>query len=298
MALVAAYSFDESGGTVIDYSGNGNSFPLTADATRVVGHGSAGFALQSAATTPLHLPAIGETDLRTVMAWVKGTFTADSWVIEWHVDSIDSGAWGIVYLQGKIGVSARNQQTQAFAKIAWPADSAWHHVAGTFDGSEVNLYFDGVLVDSVSLETPIRIDSNAPTLLGLSDAVEVDDLRIYDTALDQTAVNAAKDAVVTAPDYTKSAQLAVDAAFISRVTVSVAHYAVETGTGFLAAPTANQTDKARYVLSQAVLQDPTGFGTRFAWAVAADASIDGTVDDATILAKVASVWNLFAGVPV
>lgn len=297
MALVAAYSFDESGATVIDYSGNGNGFPLTSDATRVPGH-LEGLGLQPASTTPLQMPNIGSTPARTVMMWVKGTLAADSWLIEWHVDSLDSGAWGIAFIQGKIGVIARNESTQAHAQIDWPADTAWHHVAGTYDGVSTNLYFDGVLVDSVPMAPPIRMDNNAPTLLGLSDAVIIDDVRLYDTALDQTGVSAAKDSIVTAPDYTKSAALAVDAPFISRVTVSMAHYAVETGVGFLAAPTDNATAKARYLLAREVLLDPETFGERFAWAVAADAAVDGTVDDATILSKVAAVWNLFAGVPV
>lgn len=297
MALVAAYSFDETGATVIDYTGNGNSFPLTSDAVRVAGH-SSGLGLQSATTTPLQMPAIGETPTRTVMAWIKGSFTADEYVVEWHVDSINSAAWGIAYLQGKIGVLARNGSTQARAQVAWPTDSAWHHVAGAYDGSTVLLFLDGILVDSQPLTEPIRTDSNPPRLLGLSDAVAIDDLRIYDSALDQTGVAAAMGSAVSAPDNKKSAILAVDAAFISRVTVSAAHYAVVVGNGYLAAPDGNGTNKARYLFAREVLADPTTYGSRFAWAIAADASVDGTVDDATITAKVAAVWNLFAGVPV
>jgi hypothetical protein len=298
VALEIACSFDEAGTTVIDYSGNGRNFALTANATRVPGHGT-GNAVRSAGATQVPMPDIGVSDQRTVMAWVKGDISAeDAWLVEWHVNSIDSGAWGIVTLSGDIAIQAENSTTQARASAAWPDTTGWHHVAGTFDGSMVCLYLDGALADCTPLAGPIRTDSNAPALLGRSDTVAVDDVRVYSNCLDIAAINAAKDAIVTADDFANSAVLAVTDAFISRVRVAMAHYAVQIGTAFLAAPTTSGTDKARYLLSRDVLLDPVAWGTRFAWAVAADAGVDGTVDDATITSKVAGVWNLFAGVPV
>lgn len=297
MALVAAYSFDEAGGTVIDYSGGSHSFPLTSSAIRVAGH-ETGKALQAASVTPLAMPDIGRDDARTVMMWVKGALDEDAWLIEWHVDADDTGAFGILSIQGDIAAQGENAAaTVARARVAWPDDAAWHHVAAAYDGSTVSLFLDGILADCVALTAPLRVDSDPPRLLGWVGTPAVDDVRVYDSALDQTAVQAAMATVVTAGDFTKSAALAVDAAFINRVTVATAHYAVAVGNGYLAAPGDSAEAKARYLLAQRVIAEPVAYGVRFAWAVAADAGVDGTVDDASISDRVANVWNLFAGVP-
>lgn len=295
MALEFAASFDESGSTIVDYSGNSRNAPLTANATRVAGHTS-GNALQAAGATALPLPDFGVSDARTVMAWVKGNLAQDAWLIEWHVASANSGAWGIVSIQGVIIIQAENATTQARAQIAWPDTTNWHHVAGTFDGSTVSLYLDGALADATSLTGPIRTDTNAPKLLGRTDTPAIDDVRVYSHCLDLAAINVAKGQVVSQDTFTKSAALAVDAAFINRVTASVAHYAVVLSAAYLAAPTENTPEKVRFLLARSVLSDPTGYGARFAWAIAADTGVDGTVDDGTISAKVASVWNVFAGI--
>lgn len=293
MALDLAASFDESGSTIIDYA-NGNNFPMTSSLTRVAGHGT-GNAVQASGATSVPMPDVGVADQRTVMAWIKGDLVEDAWIVEWHVDSSDSGAWGILSLQGDIVIQAENGSTQARASAPWPDTTDWHHVAGTFDGSMVMLYLDGELVDCTPLTGPIRTDSNPPTLLGRGDTPAVDDLRVYGHRLDLQAINAAMDAIVLADDFTSSAELAVDASFVNRVTAATAHYALTTAATFLASDRSNQTEKAWFQLARSVLLDPEAYGAKFAWAIAADAGVDGTVDDASISQKIASAWPVFAG---
>ncbi|WP_086847053.1 LamG domain-containing protein [Amycolatopsis kentuckyensis] len=294
MALDLAASFDESGSTVIDYA-NGLNFPMTASITRVAGHGT-GNAVQANGSTPVPLPTCGVADQRTVMAWIKGDITTeDSWIVEWHVDAEDTGAWGILSLQGDIVIQAENGSTQARASAPWSDITGWHHVAGTFDGSMVCLYIDGELVDCTPLSGPIRTDSDAPTLLGRGDTPAVDDLRVYSHCLDLQSVNAAKAAIVVADNFTSSAALAVDADFISRVTAAVAHYALSVAAEFLATDQSNQAAKVRFQLARSVLLEPEAYGAKFAWAIAADAGVDGTVDDASISQKIADAWPVFAG---
>lgn len=293
MALDFAASFDESGSTVVDYA-NGLNFPMTSSITRVAGHGS-GNAVQASGATPVPMSDCGVADQRGVMAWVKGDLSEDAWIVEWHCDSTDTGAWGILSLQGDIVVQAENGSTQARASAPWDDTTDWHHVAGTFDGAMVCLYIDGELVDCTPLTGPIRTDSNPPTLLGRGDTPAVDDLRVYSHCPDRQSVNAAKDAIVVADDFSSSATLAVDADFISRVTAATAHYALSVAAEFLATDQSNPADKVRFQLARSVLLDPEAYGAKFAWAIAADAGVDGTVDDASISQKIASAWPVFAG---
>lgn len=295
MALIAAYSFDETGSTCSDSAGD-NDFALTSGAARVTGKHNGG--LSPSGTMSPVLPDIGKTDLRTVMCWAKGSMP-DEFLIIWNVASLDSAAWGIGCIGGNIRIQGRNAGTEAYAQDEWET-TVWHHVAGTYDGSTIRLYVDGALVDSAALAGPLRTDSDPPTLFGWdsSGGVIVDDLRIYDSVLDPTAIAVAMGSGVAVSDYAAAAALSVDADFVARITAAVEQHAVTVGLEVLALTDVSPADKARMILAQNALANPTGYGSRFAWAVACDSTVDATVDDATIATKVSNVWNLIANVPI
>jgi Concanavalin A-like lectin/glucanases superfamily len=79
-------------------------------------------------------------------------------------------------------------------------DGAWHHVAGTFDGSAVRLYLDGRPVGS-PIATGLQIDYSTTTTrtyfgryagdCELGFAGDLDQVRLWSQALDQNAVVAA-----------------------------------------------------------------------------------------------------------
>lgn len=189
MALLAAYSFDETGDTVTDYSGNGHDFTIAG--TNVVrtasGHTNGGLVGNGA--TQAELPDIGRTASRTVMLWLDNVeLVPDGWPIIFNVPSIDSGAWGILQLSGSVHIQARNASGFARASITRPTDGLWHHYAGTYDGSTVRLYLDGIAVASAALAGPLRTDSDPPKLLGWNADTPIDDLRLYDEALSQAAI--------------------------------------------------------------------------------------------------------------
>lgn len=197
MAPVASYSADEAGTTVIDHANN-NDFSIagTSLVRNINGHTNGG--LNSNGTTVATLPEIGETASRTIMMWIKSVESiSDGWVIQWYVASIDSGAWGILKLAGQLHIQARNADSVARASVALPADGAWHHYAGTYDGTNIRLYVDGVLVSTTPLAGPLRTDSNAPTIGGWVEAATIlDDIRIDDAALDQAAIASLKNTPV------------------------------------------------------------------------------------------------------
>lgn len=296
---VAAYSFDESGSTVLDVTGGGNDFLLTADATRVAGKTNGG--IQPATTTAVPLPDIGQSEDRTVCMWVKGSIP-DGWLIQWYDPTADSGvgagAWGILFLSGVPIIRARNT-ADAFtdATAAWPDTTTWHHIAGVYGGGSVRLYLDGVLADQQSLIGPLRT-SNAPTLFGdFSGSGSYDDLRVYDSALGASSVVASMTAVASS-DLASAGALSVDAGFLARVTAAMQQYGVAIAKAILLAGSPSSENKARLVLAQACLTDPTSYGQQFAWALGSDLSVDSTVDDDTIRLMVQDVWNVIAKVPV
>jgi hypothetical protein len=193
MTLLAAYNADEavSDATVVDRSGNGQSFSLTGSGvTRVAGH--SGYGLSNTGSAVAVPPNIGQTANRTVMVWLKGTNSAAGWAVQWYVASIDSGAWGILNLSGNIHIQGRNGTTQARASFARPSDIAtvFHHIAGTYDGSNLRLYIDGTLQATSALAGPLRTDS-APQFFGYTESDIIDDIRIYDEVLDAATIAAA-----------------------------------------------------------------------------------------------------------
>jgi hypothetical protein len=78
-------------------------------------------------------------------------------------------------------------------------NGAWHHVAGTYDGNSVALYVDGELKATTSHAGLIAIHPELPLYLG-ADAEwpdrayqgAADDVRIYNCALSQAAINNVK----------------------------------------------------------------------------------------------------------
>jgi len=290
---IAAYSFDESGDTVLDMSGNGNPFALTANLTRITGKTGGG--IRPATTTAVTLPNIGQTTDRTVCMWVKGSIP-DGWLIQWYDPTANAGAgggvWGIRFLSGVPVIRARNTVDDfTDSSAAWPDTTNWHHVAGVYGGGTVSLYVDGVLADQQSLVGPLRT-SNAPSLFGdFSGSGSFDDLRIYDAALGLSSVVASMTAVASS-DLATAAALSVDAGFLARVTAAMTQFCVTLAKEIRAA--AEQSRKDEYLCAQKCIADPEACAAQFAWAIGTDLSVDPTVDDDTIRELVAAVWPVIA----
>lgn len=193
MTLLAAYNADEgvSDASVVDRSGNGGDFTLTGTGvTRVAGH--TGYGLSNTGAAIAQPPNVGQTASRTVMVWLKGPNTTAGWSVQWYIASIDSGAWGILNLSGNVCIQGRNSSTLARASFARPSDisTAFHHIAGTYDGSNIRLYIDGVLKATTALAGPLRTDG-VLQLFGYAENDIIDDIQIYDEVLDATAIAAA-----------------------------------------------------------------------------------------------------------
>jgi hypothetical protein len=208
--LVAAYSFDEGGGsTASDASGNGNQGTVLGAAWTSSGkHGSAlvfnGF--QTNWVTVDDSPSLDFTNAMTLEAWVyTEAFTSD-----WGTILMKEGLSDFAYmlqLDPEHQLNTYILDPSGLSGVAAPAEipiNSWHHVAGTFDGTVLCLYVDGNLVASQSLSGSI-VPSTGPLRIGGNsiwgeyfDGV-IDDVRVYNRALSQLEIQLTMNAAVTSP---------------------------------------------------------------------------------------------------
>lgn len=192
MSLLYEWSFDEASGAVVDSSGNSRGFTPAGNTFRSTGsdaHTNKG--LSQSVTEIQTGPALTglQTSNRTVMCWVKNTLSVTGHVLEQWVSSIDSSAWSILFLSSSFHIQARNSGGFARASTARPTDNLWHHVAGTYDGTNVRLYLDATLMATTALSSPLRTDANTFRVFDQSSSSTwIDDARGFDTALTQSEI--------------------------------------------------------------------------------------------------------------
>ena len=115
---------------------------------------------------------------RAIIGKQFGSDLEDSYLLWYNTGTL----WFTVFPFGSTGISA-----------PIPALGAWHHVAGTWDGSTTRLYIDGVQVASGEFAGPMQYDDN-PVVIGAdNDNADnlpddgwngfIDDPRIYNRAL-------------------------------------------------------------------------------------------------------------------
>jgi len=193
MIPIVSWNFDEASGPVLDNSGHGGDFTLTSPTVRTSsGHTNGGLtqAGSDIQLAPSSVLAAVKTPQRTIAAWIKETIPETGWVGELYISSIDSGSWGILFLSGQWHIQARNAGGFVRCSVARPTDSLFHHVAGTYDGVNVKMYLDGVLVATQPLTAPMRTDADELRVLdNTSSSITVDDLQYFDFAASLSEVS-------------------------------------------------------------------------------------------------------------
>ena len=202
--LVGWWKLDETSGTsAADSSGTGNTGTLFNTPVWTAGgkdNGSLGFTYTSSQYVDVGIGAsLQLTSVGTVAAWVKfGDQTpSGSWtIIAGNYDNnVDKNGYSlftwannlaIEIADGSGGISARSPATYS--------DNNWHHAVGTWDGSNLNMYVDGVLVASVA-QTRNAVSNLYHINIGRDthDANAyfnglIDDVRIYNRALSAAEV--------------------------------------------------------------------------------------------------------------
>ena len=219
--LVAAYSFDENGGTsAADSSGNGNKGALE-NATWAAGKfGSAlSFNGSSSRVTIPDSASLDLTKALTLEAWVKPTSAAG-----WGSVVFKERTSGMLYSlyasnagNRPVGQVFLGSERSAQGASAVPLNT-WTHLATTWDGSTLRLYVNGVQTGSTAVAGtlgtstgPLRIGGNGiwkEFFKGL-----IDDVRVYDHALSATAITSDMQHPVTAA--TSQSQTTVSADLVA-----------------------------------------------------------------------------------
>jgi hypothetical protein len=140
------------------------------------------------------------TDAITVAAWIKMTtpsYVPNGYSKTRNIVAKGGSAWNLyMWSEGRVkfhcgGLSVGTQNAMGGVDVS---DRLWHHVAGTYDGSKICVYVDGVLEDSLPATGSISTNDYKVSIGNdLQDPNEawtdfIDDVRIYNYALSEEEI--------------------------------------------------------------------------------------------------------------
>ena len=202
MALLAEYGFEtDTSPTFTDLSGNGHTGTLAGSATwNATGHSSSGRITNPSgrsAGSGMTVPRSGlePSTAVTVMCWVRLTANDGSYQVAVSKGRAAAGDSYAIYSHFQASgapafyLNTTNGEIRADGAAGSMTLNTWRHVAGTYDGASAKFYLDGTLVSTVAGTGTLVYDTtNLGVMTSLSFPAEsltgdVDDVRIYDTAL-------------------------------------------------------------------------------------------------------------------
>ncbi|MBD2679207.1 MULTISPECIES: DUF4347 domain-containing protein [Nostoc] len=208
--LVGYWKFEEAtGNTVLDSSGNNNNGSLI-NSSRTVGIYGQGLQVSGKNSSHASIPASASlnsiTNQITVSAWVRPNAQPVGFqaVVNRQIGTL------LHPDQFYLGFGTRNQVTTYKWEIGTtngegnvyegtPTTNRWVHLVGTYDGSLLRLYVDGVQIGSNPVTGNILVDNNPVTIGAAENYGEgtplgdrfnglIDEVRIYNRALSATEV--------------------------------------------------------------------------------------------------------------
>lgn len=198
--LVASYGFNEgSGSTVSDQSGNGNHGSIF-QATWYTA-GKFGKALAFDGTNDyVNVPDSNSLDLNrfTLEAWVRPTANSG-----WRTVMLKENGSELAYAlyarestnrpSGWLRTNPTSGSSKSVTGTSGLALNTWTHLATTYDGSNMRLYVNGVLVKTQATTgnlytstNPLKFGGNA--IWGEYFAGQLDEIRVYNRALNQSEI--------------------------------------------------------------------------------------------------------------
>ncbi len=208
LGLLGYWSFNEGTSTVVsDFSGNMNfgttsNMANPATATSGWGLGRFGYALKfdgindfiDAGNNPILTP----TTSITVSAWIKNNACSPTAYI---VSKGDSVSYYLRLQQTGAGCILRFQTTTGAGTVTLDSPQgtltpgAWQYVVGTWDGSNMRIYRNGVLVGGPTAQTGTLSSATENLQIGTRGSVfswngSIDEVKIYSRALSQSEISA------------------------------------------------------------------------------------------------------------
>ncbi len=195
--LIAAYNFNAgSGSTLADLTGKGHTGTITGATWTATGKNGGGLTFNGTSNwvTVADANDLDFTTGFTIEAWVKPTSTSGGWRTIAMKEATGSMPYGLYStddtgrppaVYGRVG--APGSEVRATGGSVLPTTS-WSHVTGTYNGSTLRLYVNGVQVGTANLSGNLvastgvlRIGGNS--MWGEYFGGQMDDLRIYNRAL-------------------------------------------------------------------------------------------------------------------
>ncbi len=132
---------------------------------------------------------------RTITAWVKASVPADSlgpWInIFGFTSHPGSESYRSFDLQRRGNADTYCIHVYSWEENIMPLDQEWHHLGGTYDGTTIRWYGDGVEVGSADValntEDHVQIGKRAHATYNSWNGL-VDDARIYSTVLSESEI--------------------------------------------------------------------------------------------------------------
>ena len=196
---IAAYNFNEgSGGVAYDVTNNGHDLALSTAATWVAGRSGSALSGDGSTDSGANNPSFTQPSVGTIMGWVYPTAndsTAER-VLFGFFDAGDNTGFAVIQVRGDYGNpnvvqsyirTSSGLQTMNYSS-ALPLN-AWVHVALTYDGSTLTLYFNGSPVQSEGVLGSVVI--NPKFWVGPQAEATIDDVRVFDTVLTAEEITAA-----------------------------------------------------------------------------------------------------------
>jgi hypothetical protein len=200
-SLVGLWKLDETEGSIAaDSSGNGNNGTVLGDPQWVQGqiNGALDFDGDGDYVNCGNAAILGDMDELTVCAWVTIRSIQGDWRVivakgenAWRLSNVNLDPrfhFGITWWQAPDTYSVDGATVVGYDE--------WHHACGTFDGTNINVYLDGVPDGSSSTTEPIgtastdTLISENPESTGRHWDGLIDDVRVYDRALTEGEIQA------------------------------------------------------------------------------------------------------------
>ena len=150
-----------------------------------------------------HTEAIDPKTALTLEAWVNPANTSGvKYIISKGDDDQAAGHYGLLLIDNKVQFMV--EFSSGLLSTIGIAPNTWTHVAGTWDGSTMNLYINGVLNATKSFTGsngglkpantfPLLIGSASPLTLQYQMVGQIDEVRIWNTAKSELKLQAGKD---------------------------------------------------------------------------------------------------------
>ncbi len=298
-SLVGWWTFDEGQGTIAhDSSGNGNDGTLTNDPEWTVGHLGGALAFPTTVNAYVEVPdspELNPVETITITAWINPEWTGNNRIMQKGSSDNqfrllrENGDNFVFHLAG-----LTNGRLEGFAT---PPDGEWTHVASTYDGSAMKVYYNAEVAGEQAASGQISTSGDS-LFIGTKHATapvgdgfggKMDDVRLYNRAVAQEEIpgimRGISPALASDPNPEDEA---IDVPRDTLLTWTVGKYAathdVYLGTASEDVNDAGRTDPMGVLLSQGQSEttfDPPGlldFGQTYYWRVdEVNAAPDNTV---------------------